>query len=344
MTAYNPPGWLQNAGATHTAVQMRNYIGALSHGNDGASSMRGRGGVNPSLGNALSVTQAGSPNMTVLVKSGVAWVPGSENSVQGLYGVLNDADVTVTITAAHATLARIDIIVFKIEDSQYSGGANTSSIVAVAGTPSGSPAVPTAPNNSIILAQVAVAALATTITNANITDRRRWLAGLGAVLPVNGTTERNALTGLYEGFTVWRSDIDCFNVYDGTAWRYIGSRPTSSTVATSQNTTSTSYVDLTTPGPAVTVETGTVAEVTLTCTLLNSASSVSFMAFAISGATTVAANDNACIQYPVTVQGRFTARYLVTGLTAGSNTFTAKYRAAAGTATFADRTIFVEAK
>jgi hypothetical protein len=343
MTAYNPPGWLQNAGATHTAVQMRNYISGLTAGNDGALSMRSRGGVNPSLGNLLAVTQAGAPNMTVLVKSGVAWVPGSENSVQGLYGVLNDADVTVTITAAHATLARIDIIVFKIEDSQYSGGVNASSIVAVAGTPSGSPAVPTAPNNSIILAQVAVAAAVTSITNANITDRRRWLASVGAVLPVASLAERAALTGLYEGYTVWRSDIDALNVYDGTGWRYF-TRPTTNTVATSQNTASTSYVDLATVGPTVSIETGTAVEVTLTATLLNSASSVSFMAFAISGATTVAAADNFCIQYPVTVQARVSARYLITGLTAGTNTFTAKYRAAAGTATFADRVITVEPK
>jgi hypothetical protein len=122
--------------------------------------------------------------MAVLVASGICVVPGTEAFQQGAYGCYNDADFTVSIATAHATLARIDIIVFKVEDSQYSGGVNTSSIVAVTGTPSGSPAVPTAPANSITLAHVAVGAAVSSIVNANITDTRVWLTSLtGSTMP-----------------------------------------------------------------------------------------------------------------------------------------------------------------
>jgi len=205
MAAFNPPGWLQNAGATHTAVQMRNAVASLIAGVTASADMRPRGGVNGSMGNKLQVTQTGSPSMAVIIKSGAAWVPGSENSTQGSYSVVNDADVTVSVTAAHATLARIDLVCFKVQDSQYSGVADTCSLVVVAGTPSGSPAVPTAPNNSTILAQIAVGAAVSSITNANITDRRSYLAAAGGVITCTSTT-RPAAGTIPFGQTIFELD------------------------------------------------------------------------------------------------------------------------------------------
>lgn len=175
MAVINPPSWLQNAGATHPANTMRMTISALSGPALSANSLVPLGGVHPTLGFSLQVTQTGSPSMAVIVRSGVAYVPGTQSGTQGAYGVVNDADFTISIAAAHATLPRIDIIVFKVEDSQYSGSINSSSLVAVTGTPAGSPAAPAAPANSIILAQVAVAALDTSISNAEITDTRTYL-------------------------------------------------------------------------------------------------------------------------------------------------------------------------
>jgi hypothetical protein len=175
MTVINPPGFLQNAGATHTGEQTRNWLQIALTGNRGGTSLLSTGGVHGAYGNKLVVQQAGSPNMTVVVRSGHAVVPGTESTKQGSYFVLNDADLTVTIATSDPTLPRIDIIVFKIQDSAYSGGTDTSSIVAVTGTPAGSPSAPTPPVNSITLAQIAVAANATSIVNANITDKRTFL-------------------------------------------------------------------------------------------------------------------------------------------------------------------------
>ena len=120
----------------------------------------------------LAVTQNGTPNMSINVAAGSVVIDGTESGTQGFYHMVNDATLNVAIAAANATNPRIDLIVAKIQDAQYSGATNAGSIVAVTGTPAASPSPPAAPANSVILAQVAVAANATSITNANITDFR----------------------------------------------------------------------------------------------------------------------------------------------------------------------------
>jgi len=220
MAETNPPGWLQNAGATHTAVQQRNYISGLLAGANASASLVSRGGVNGALGNKLLVTQTGSPSMAVIIKSGVAWVPGTENASQGAYGVMNDADVTLSVTAAHATLARIDLVCYKVQDSQYSGATNSSSLVVIAGTPSGSPAVPAAPANSLILAQIAVGAAVSSITNANITDRRTWLP-VGTI-PCTSTTRPAAGTVPVGQMIFEINTLDVLITLDGgTTWLFV---------------------------------------------------------------------------------------------------------------------------
>lgn len=117
--------------------------------------------------------------------------------------------------------------------------------------------------------------------------------------------------------------------------------PSTQTVATSQTTTSGTFTDLATAGPAVTVTTGTMALVALRCQMSNSGASASVMGFAVSGATTVAASLEDAISNVGTNEVRIGASFLVTGLTAGSNTFTAKYMVGGGTSTFSGRDIIV---
>lgn len=114
--------------------------------------------------------------------------------------------------------------------------------------------------------------------------------------------------------------------------------PTGATVATSQAKSGTTFVvDLATVGPAVTVTTGTSAMVYLYTTQ----SAGGLMGFTISGATTVAASDAFAV-YNDTGTTRIGAAFLVTGLTAGSNTFTARYRSGSGASvTWSDRKIVV---
>ena len=128
-------------------------------------------------------------------------------------------------------------------------------------------------------------------------------------------------------------------------WSYMppGGFPASGSalITTSQTTTSNLYTDLATVGPTVTLTTGTKALVSIAVTTRSSSAAQSKMSFAISGATTVAATDNYCIGQAANLIYFFLgASFLVTGLSAGSNTFTSKY-ASGATGTFEARHISV---
>lgn len=104
-----------------------------------------------------------------------------------------------------------------------------------------------------------------------------------------------------------------------------------------ESTSSTSYTNLTT-STAVTVTTGTKALVLFGATI--EPSSAGYMSFAVSGASTVAeSNDNSVISGSSGASVFRTVQ--LTGLTAGSNTFTGKFRANTGTASFQRRVISV---
>ncbi|MGA1047901.1 MAG: hypothetical protein ACO3UU_07810, partial [Minisyncoccia bacterium] len=115
----------------------------------------------------MKVTESGTPGMSVVVATGTGYFYGSGSNANVMYEFYSDANETVTIGASGVS-ARIDIICLKVDAS-----TGVASIVAVAGTPSGSPAVPATPASHYKLAEVTVGAGVTSITNANITDKRR---------------------------------------------------------------------------------------------------------------------------------------------------------------------------
>ena len=106
------------------------------------------------------------------------------------------------------------------------------------------------------------------------------------------------------------------------------SAPTSASarVTTSQSTSSLTYADLTTAGPEVTVTTGTKALVIISARIAAGSGWDGFMSYAVSGATTIAANDEWCIRSFDSYNQQFSFASTQVSLTAGSNTFTAKYR------------------
>ena len=131
------------------------------------------------------------------------------------------------------------------------------------------------------------------------------------------------------------------------AWASASASPTTAaaTVATGQTTTSTSYTDLATVGPAATITTGTKALVFITSNIDNQSNNgQGHIGFAVSGATTVAAADTQALHYYSSgaIALQYGAAYYISGLTAGSNTFTLKYRSGNGsTQYFANRQITV---
>lgn len=111
----------------------------------------------------LAVTENDPVGITLLVGLGAGWVKGRFVEVE--------EEEVVTLDTADPTNPRIDLIVMR---ANYTD--RTIEFAAKTGTPAGSPVVPTVQQDDdiweVALAQVAVAANDTTITNSNITDLR----------------------------------------------------------------------------------------------------------------------------------------------------------------------------
>lgn len=134
--------------------------------------------------NEMTVTVSDPPGMSIIVATGTAMVQGRFCE--------NDAALTMTISTAHSTYARIDRVVVRL--SAVSG--RTIDIVVIAGTPAASPVAPALTQTSgiweIPLAQIAVGAGVTSILTANITDQR--------VFP--------DMTNLFKAAVEMQSDLD----------------------------------------------------------------------------------------------------------------------------------------
>ena len=167
-------------------------------------------------------------------------------------------------------------------------------------------------------------------------------AGVVTVVGAGGVTINGSPLTLaqYEQGTLTKTGTNTWTFTSGAG------SPASGTaaVATNQTTTSLSYTDLATAGPAVTLTTGTKALVIVTCSVYSTSTQSAYTSFAVSGATTIAAADSSAIELGgsgssvVLGASRLT---LLTTLTAGSNVFTSKYKVAAGTANFYNRSIAV---
>jgi hypothetical protein len=175
-----------------TATISRQVLGALLTQTGTAANSSWRPGVLAQLTNLtvtssvlaydLYVSQQGSPNMSVSVLPGSAVITRS-----GLhpYIAVNSTPRTVTIAASSPSLPRLDLVYYQIRDQAFSdaGAPGTGGVAVldvVTGTPAGSPVLPALPANAIPLAQVSVAANATTVVQANITQLRKGTSVTGA--------------------------------------------------------------------------------------------------------------------------------------------------------------------
>lgn len=112
----------------------------------------------------------------------------------------------------------------------------------------------------------------------------------------------------------------------------------------SAGTTSTTYTDLFAADPEVTVTIGSSGRALVILSVhayCDAAGSYALASFAVSGATARAAADGKAATVQGTAEQSPTLVTVETGLTAGSTTFTTKYRATAGTVTFNSRRLTV---
>lgn len=201
------------------------------------NAVRARTGLRPASGNPGAVTATGTPDANVHVAPFQAVIQSTRATAAGAYIATLDAvkDINILSTPAHASLARNDLIIGHQSDIFYGDADSQFRVRQVVGTPSGSPADPslTGYPDALVLARVRVNAAATSITSGNITDLRTsnigYTVAVGGTLPVANQTVRDALTGLYDGLTIYRQDRDWVETYNGSGWRVNGIPLVSST-------------------------------------------------------------------------------------------------------------------
>jgi hypothetical protein len=178
---------------------------------------------------AVSERGAGA-NLSVDVDPGEALIQGDTSTDQGLYYVNETATTNVSITAADATNPRIDRVVLEILDhDEDAGGSYFARIRVVDGTPtSGATLVnltgaATVPDDALLLANVSVPALDTTISDAqidttvnsvrvlsrgpnNVYAARMYAANSGS--PTHNSTGNYQKVGSGGGTLTWTSAFD----------------------------------------------------------------------------------------------------------------------------------------
>ena len=217
--------------SSQSADELRLMIEGLMGRNVSAVCMNGTLGTS-----ALAVSQSGTPAMNIKIEGGGAFIKG-DTSNQGWYHVFNDAYVTKTVSAAHASLARKDRVILQVRDESYNGAyTNDADVIVVTGTPNASPSEPSlaAYRDYIELALIDVPAAATTIIDSYITDRRPRFAAQGGLVPCTSSTRPSSP---YEGMTIYETNTDRVPFYDGTSWRFKGTNVMSRTSRTSGDKT-----------------------------------------------------------------------------------------------------------
>lgn len=119
-----------------------------------------------------TVTLNGSSAPTV---SSAAAATKVQLTTQGAYYAYNDNSsgaVNLSIASSNPTNPRIDVVVAQVEDAAYSGSNNDWKLAVVTGTAAASPAVPSLPANSVVLAYVWVPANSSSIVSGDILDLR----------------------------------------------------------------------------------------------------------------------------------------------------------------------------
>ena len=153
-------GWIETQNLIHHARTYRAQLGALT-------------GVGVARAGDLAVTErSGTTDMSVDVAPGVAFVE-ADDTVDGRYAADWQTVTNLPMSPSDATNPRIDLVVVEIHDPTVSGVDEGGELRIVEGTPAAVPDEPTVDADLyLVLAAVDVAANATSISDADIEDRR----------------------------------------------------------------------------------------------------------------------------------------------------------------------------
>ncbi|MFD1658880.1 hypothetical protein ACFSL4_11840 [Streptomyces caeni] len=209
--------WLSPSGQTREDTRVT-QIGALTPVTD----LRGRSGVLPGSADGiyrvtglwLGGTAGG---MTATVSPGRAVIQAAD--ARGAYPIALTEPASLTFADGDAQYDRVDLVVLRVYDHAYDGSGRTEAVVEIVeGTPAATPSAPPAPDVSLVLFTVTVAA-GTSAGTGGInwdtapTDLRPTTVAIGGILPTR--SDDNAAGG-YPGH--YRDIVNTLQRWDGTAW------------------------------------------------------------------------------------------------------------------------------
>ncbi|HEX5596105.1 MAG TPA: H-type lectin domain-containing protein [Micromonosporaceae bacterium] len=212
MAVINPPAWMQ-AGSYPARTDRLALSALLSYPGfavDESTPMRIRQGVKPSYTNyQLKVRAAATPNMTVIVSGGFAFIDQHDTGGQGTYIVANDGDVIVPVApAGGAGQYRKDTVVVSVYDGEYAGNANEARIEVIQGpyaASAGATVRGTLPKNAQVLADISIGPNQTSVAAGNIADVRNYSVAAGGIVPVRSSIAPNRL---HPGQALYLTDRD----------------------------------------------------------------------------------------------------------------------------------------
>lgn len=219
-----------NSGAAGPVTALDARYG-LAAGYQGTGLVTARSGFRPSAA-APGLVTATTPTANKFIH--VAAFQHVQQSLRGggVYVQTNDATIDINVIDTYppdASNSRRDLVIIHQNDIGFGDADSLMRVRYVTGTP-GSGADPSlaAYPEYRTLARVTVPPGATTIASADITDLRNTAGGgiftvaSGGILPIASTGERAAIAAPYEGMTIYRTDRDWIEIYDGAAWRVQG--------------------------------------------------------------------------------------------------------------------------
>lgn len=205
-----------SAGApAYTAAEWRRAIAANFSPKGTAGSTPFGSSEGPRLGYGANLVALAGSTITVKAHAGV--ISPDLSLTQGGYLYQLPGDSTFTLAAAHATLVRNDLVTIRLDDHDEDGSGQRQAIPDyVQGTPGAG--VPALPARSVELARINVPASGGGA--ASVTERNRWSASAGGIVPVRDGTDRDA-TNLtpYAGRVVYRLDTNRFEYRGASAYR-----------------------------------------------------------------------------------------------------------------------------
>lgn len=205
--------WVNPASVTLDGGELRRADSAMFAGIGSALGVGG--GVVRHGDTSLAVTVDGSDNVTI--QAGAVVIPGNAVAGTGCYRTAIETSTTNALTARHATLGRIDLVVARMLDTDVVGSHTDyrAQFTVIAGTPSATPGVPTLPSMAVELGRISVPATGGGSATVD-SSFRTYAAALGGELVVPTYARLPASAAKYQRYRTL--DTGESGHFDGSTW------------------------------------------------------------------------------------------------------------------------------